>query len=97
VSDDLGMAATGSVALAVYDLPTLKSVTRLNGNMVDIDFPTIDGAEYTLRYTDDLSSNPTWNGVLYSMLGDGTIKTFHDSQSVPVSKRFYRLECDLNP
>ena len=90
------MAATGTVSMTAYGRPTLTNVTRMNSNMVDIGFPTIDGASYSLRYTDDLS-NSDWSGWVDSILGDGTAKTLHDAQSEPAPKRFYRLECDLNP
>lgn len=96
VTDETGMAATGTVSMTAYERPVLDSVTRINSNMVDIGFPTIDGASYNLRYTDGLS-NPDWSGWVDSILGDGSSKTVHDFQNAPAPKRFYRLECDLNP
>lgn len=96
VTDNTGVSTTGTVAMAAYALPSISTASHVSSDIVDIQVPTIDGAEYTLHYTDDLS-NADWSGVVYSLLGDGTTQTFHDQQIVPVSQRFYKLECELNP
>ena len=96
VTDETGAAATGTVAMTAYDLPSLSAITPWGGNVVNVEFPTIEGAFYRLAHTADLSA-PDWSGTIGTLTGDGTVRAIQDVQGEPIPKRFYSLDCDLNP
>lgn len=96
VTDNTGASATGVVAMAVYDPPTLSQISRVNDNAVGLTFPTIDAASYRLVYTDNLVF-PSWSGTGTSLTGDGSTHMIQDYPDNSATQRFYRLECTLNP
>jgi len=96
VTDNTGASATGVVAMAVYDLPTLTQISRINDNSVGLTFPSIADASYRLAYTDSLLS-PNWSNTVDTLTGDGSIRMIQDYPSTSSTQRFYRLECTLNP
>lgn len=90
--DNTGVAGTGLTTTVVYDLPRILGIWPTNGSSIAMGFQTIDGAFYRVAESDDLMD---WGDTLTTLTGDGDTHTVEDISGV--TRRFYRLEVDLNP
>lgn len=96
VLDNTGVAATGLVTAAAYDLPRILGAWRTNVASFAMSFPTIDAAFYRVAYSDNLATT-NWGGTVTNLFGDGATNIVQDAPGGGVPRRFYRVECDLNP
>jgi hypothetical protein len=59
-----------------------------NSGVFSLSVPTVSGKTYTLEFKNALG-DASWS-PLYSILGDGTVRTLVDTNASP-AQRFYRL------
>jgi hypothetical protein len=65
-----------------------KLTVSLSAGLVTVSFPTQTGFNYTVQYK-NLLTDPTWQSILPSVIGDGRVKSV--SQPAGQPSRFYRL------
>ncbi len=96
VTDEFGTAATGNVTAVVHPLPRLSRIGFPDSATAELEFPTIDGAFYFINASESIEA-PDWGWTVSFLIGDGTTNTVQDLDAPYFPRRFYRLECDLNP
>ncbi|HOW96514.1 MAG TPA: hypothetical protein P5567_03070 [Kiritimatiellia bacterium] len=90
-ADELGIAATGFVAVAVYPSPAFDTATR-TGALLDLSLFAVSGAVYRAYCADSLRPQD-WMPMAMVLSGTGGPMRVHTALST--ARRFYRLESSM--
>lgn len=83
------LSFTAASVAVVVPQPTIVSIVR-NGTQSTVTFTTVNGGQYSLRYSSNLTTPPSsWTAVGSPVGGDGTNKSIDDSTVNNNDQRFY--------
>jgi hypothetical protein len=80
-----------AVGIYVYPLPRVGGFVMSNGTPASATFPSVDGQEYRLEYTLDLTADPVVWEEADSDTGTGGSLTLEDTDNAVDIKRYYRI------
>jgi hypothetical protein len=80
-----------AVGIYVYPLPRVGGFVMSNGTPASATFQSVDGQEYRMEYTLDLTADPVVWEEADSDTGTGGLITLEDTNNAADIKRYYRI------